>query len=408
MMIQAAFCVPVNSIGKIWRESSIIAIDCSPLKPYSIRQKIRNGDPEFMVTASSWPRFLYTNSHYDPTDVEKGLFQSKILLKVRSSLFTEHRSSIGVVQAFKALFTSPSSARSVQREDENEPPQSKRSKKSTTRQHVAAILGITAVTPRSIAYTVIQVCPTNLSPNAKPVLIHDTQLRFALSSLNSWSELDGDFSCSDFYNSIIDYFENTPGPRSKARVTKLLNWWTSCVIPILLYSENLTKTCTARYLGEGLPQQGLLDMPPRFISSRNNVSHWRMQIQPPSYFATTVLPLPINILLLFMTLSTGICFCYSLRGTTSIVSACGCCIPLISDCTTRQILHALASDNIHLTALHSLHRFVLLCNPVSNRYWGMQRHLSGVSCQKTTILQHIDDGSAIRCLLHRNETMISV
>jgi hypothetical protein len=92
-MIQAAFCVPVNMIGKILRESSIIVINFSPLKRYSIRQKIRDGDPEFMVTASSWPRFLYANSHYNPTDVEKGLFQSKILLKVRSSLFTEHNSS---------------------------------------------------------------------------------------------------------------------------------------------------------------------------------------------------------------------------------------------------------------------------------------------------------------------------
>jgi hypothetical protein len=52
------------------------------------------------------------------------------------------------------------------------------------------------------------------------------QLRFALSSLNNWSEIDGDFSYCDFYNFIVDYFEITPGPRAKARVEDLLRWWT--------------------------------------------------------------------------------------------------------------------------------------------------------------------------------------
>ena len=65
-------------------EFSSITMEFHSPKCTSVRQKIRDGDHDFMVTASSWPRFLYMNSQYDPNDVEKGLFRSKILLKVRS------------------------------------------------------------------------------------------------------------------------------------------------------------------------------------------------------------------------------------------------------------------------------------------------------------------------------------
>lgn len=35
-----------------------------------------------MVTGDLWPGFLYPHARYDKKDVEKGLFQSAILLKV--------------------------------------------------------------------------------------------------------------------------------------------------------------------------------------------------------------------------------------------------------------------------------------------------------------------------------------
>jgi hypothetical protein len=64
-----------------------------------------------------------------------------------------------IEQAFKSIFTSPSSASSIQRDnDENAAPPTKRPKKNTTRQHVAALLGMTAVTGRAIAYVAVQVC----------------------------------------------------------------------------------------------------------------------------------------------------------------------------------------------------------------------------------------------------------
>lgn len=38
-----------------------------------------------------------------------------------------------------------------------------------------------------------------------------------------------DFNYEEFYNSIVDYFEVTPGPAAKAIVDDLLAWWNKCV-----------------------------------------------------------------------------------------------------------------------------------------------------------------------------------
>ena len=47
--------------------------------------KIRDLHPDFVVTANSWPTFLYEDYKYDPTDPAKGLFKGSILLKVCNS-----------------------------------------------------------------------------------------------------------------------------------------------------------------------------------------------------------------------------------------------------------------------------------------------------------------------------------
>lgn len=51
----------------------------------SVRALIRAGDPNFRVNASSWPSFVFPRGQWDPDDEEKGLFMSKILVKVSSS-----------------------------------------------------------------------------------------------------------------------------------------------------------------------------------------------------------------------------------------------------------------------------------------------------------------------------------
>jgi hypothetical protein len=48
----------------------------------STRQNIRDGHPDFLVTADSWPAFLYPHAKADANDMEHGLFQSAILVKV--------------------------------------------------------------------------------------------------------------------------------------------------------------------------------------------------------------------------------------------------------------------------------------------------------------------------------------
>lgn len=50
---------------------------------YSVRQNIRDGHPDFPVTGDGWPSFLYPGAKGDVNDVEKGLFRSAILVKVR-------------------------------------------------------------------------------------------------------------------------------------------------------------------------------------------------------------------------------------------------------------------------------------------------------------------------------------
>jgi len=65
-------------------------------------------------------------------------------------------------QAYKYIFTSPTSANEVSTDvtEDSAQPALKRSKKSlgATRSHVASLIGLRRVTPRSIAYVAVQVC----------------------------------------------------------------------------------------------------------------------------------------------------------------------------------------------------------------------------------------------------------
>ncbi|KAG2046939.1 hypothetical protein BDR06DRAFT_851899, partial [Suillus hirtellus] len=52
------------------------------------------------------------------------------------------------------------------------------------------------------------------------------QIRFALSSITSWRTMDGDFDYQLFWNNIVDFFEDAPGPAAQLRMKELLEWWT--------------------------------------------------------------------------------------------------------------------------------------------------------------------------------------
>ncbi|KIK21883.1 hypothetical protein PISMIDRAFT_103324, partial [Pisolithus microcarpus 441] len=165
---------------------------------------IRNFHPDYLVTANSWPHFLYKDEIYDPKDPVKGLFKNKLL-----------------VQAFKHIFTSPSSADvdSVADDTDDEIQAStselplKHRKGPTdkrTRSNVASLIGMKSVAPRAIAYTAVQ-------------------LRFTLSSCMSWRIVDEDFNYEAFYNNIASFFEDCYTEQEKAETAKLLLWWNRCM-----------------------------------------------------------------------------------------------------------------------------------------------------------------------------------
>ncbi|KAF9464229.1 hypothetical protein BDZ94DRAFT_1162369, partial [Collybia nuda] len=164
----------------------------------AVQQCIRDGHPNFSVTGDGWPSFLYPHAKGDVNDVEKGLLKSALLVKT-----------------YKFIFTSPTSAQDIDCEldAETQTPRSHkraRKHKAPTRGHIANILKMKAVTPRSIAYVAVQ-------------------LRFALSNASSWSVDDGCFNYITFYNNITDFFEEAVGPAAKARAQALLTWWSRCV-----------------------------------------------------------------------------------------------------------------------------------------------------------------------------------
>ncbi|KAF7372505.1 hypothetical protein MVEN_00112400 [Mycena venus] len=105
-----------------------------------------------------------------------------------------------------------SDAENVRPSDINERPCKKRrvTAPATSKKSVANKIAMRHVTGRSIAYAAVH---------------H----RFALSDAPSWNEVDGDFDYILYYNNIIDWFENAPGPIAQKEVDDLLAWWDQCV-----------------------------------------------------------------------------------------------------------------------------------------------------------------------------------
>ncbi|KAG2089118.1 hypothetical protein BD769DRAFT_1396130 [Suillus cothurnatus] len=150
----------------------------------------------YVVMDLSFPAFLYEKYTANLDNLEEGLFKGKIL-----------------VQGYKAVFTSPSSAKNIEGDGDGADviENNRRARKSVwglkVKKHVAQIIKMEKVTPRLIAYIACQV-------------------RFALSSVMSWRTVDGDFDYIQFWWSIVDFFERPPGQEARRRVKRLLEWWT--------------------------------------------------------------------------------------------------------------------------------------------------------------------------------------
>ncbi|KAF8189080.1 hypothetical protein K438DRAFT_1473351, partial [Mycena galopus ATCC 62051] len=183
-----------------------------------VRAKVINGDPKYKITADQWPRGVYQNQKYDPTNQGKGLFKSASLVKTYLHIFTapqsakkyqpEHDMERGAGNTSDTENVRPSSSI-------DEPPRKKRrtvAPPGSSKKSVASKVSMASVTPRSIAYAAVQ---------------H----RFALSDASHWNEMDGTFSYIAYYNNIVDWFEDAPGPIAQKEVDDLLAWWDQCVVP---------------------------------------------------------------------------------------------------------------------------------------------------------------------------------
>lgn len=62
--------------------------------------------------------------------------------------------------------------------------------------------------------------------------------------------MDGDFDYQIFWNNIVDFFEDAPGPAARARVNELLEWWTRQVTDhqqrLILTANSLQKSFRAK------------------------------------------------------------------------------------------------------------------------------------------------------------------
>jgi hypothetical protein len=120
---------------------------------------IRDGDSNYMVTAHSWPAFLYAGNKCNTDNIEEGLFRNGMLVKVSLTTSSDFV-CCKHFQAFKYLFTSPTSANDDTPPNDAPQPSAKRAKRNlgATRSHVASLIGMRSVTPRAIAYVAVQVC----------------------------------------------------------------------------------------------------------------------------------------------------------------------------------------------------------------------------------------------------------
>ncbi|KAG1791086.1 uncharacterized protein HD556DRAFT_1241276, partial [Suillus plorans] len=141
----------------------------------AVRAGIRDRAEGYIVTDLSFPAYLYEKYTANSDNLEEGLFKGKIL-----------------IQSYKAVFTSPSSAKDVEGNGDG-----------------ADVIENNRRTKKTISTIKVK-----------------KHVRFALSSITSWRSVDGDFDYVQFWQTIVDFFERPPGRDAQRRVTRLLEWWT--------------------------------------------------------------------------------------------------------------------------------------------------------------------------------------
>ncbi|KAG1739424.1 uncharacterized protein EDB91DRAFT_1053836 [Suillus paluster] len=169
----------------------------------AVRAGIRDRSEGYVVTDLFFPAYLYDKYATNLDDLEEGLFKGKILL-----------------QAYKAVFTSPSSAKDVEGNGNGADVirNNRCAKKSSSRIKVKK------------------------------------HVRFTLSSVTSWRSVDGDFDYVQFWQTIVDFFERPPSREACHRVDRLLEWWTRKVFGRNHHNE-LSDTAKANMSVNALARQ---------------------------------------------------------------------------------------------------------------------------------------------------------
>ncbi|KAJ2934422.1 hypothetical protein H1R20_g2683, partial [Candolleomyces eurysporus] len=141
----------------------------------SIKQKLRLA--EIIPTLDQWPIFLYEGLKFNPEDPWQGLLKGHLM-----------------VQAFKYIFTSPSSVDGEAR---------------ATRSGNAALHGMKRVTAASLVYIA-------------------TLVRFSLSNSAAFTLHDKVMNHEAFYYGLLAFLDDA---HEQEEVNKLLTWWDELIFP---------------------------------------------------------------------------------------------------------------------------------------------------------------------------------
>ncbi|KAF9441624.1 hypothetical protein P691DRAFT_683321, partial [Macrolepiota fuliginosa MF-IS2] len=156
---------------------------------------IHNGVLDVNINENFFLCCLYANNCGNPEDIERGFLCNQLLLLT-----------------FYVIFISPSVDEDHFNELPNHSPWRMRGVANTTKSTVATTLNMNGkVTGHAIAYTAVT-------------------LVFNLTDATGWADSYNGFSFYGLYNFLVDYFEDTPDPTSKAQAGALLAWWNRCSI----------------------------------------------------------------------------------------------------------------------------------------------------------------------------------
>ncbi|KAJ3817281.1 hypothetical protein F5880DRAFT_1630408 [Lentinula raphanica] len=155
-----------------------------------VRAAVQRMDPEFDFASSARSRCFYKDEKYNPYSPDEGYLQSYLLLQV-----------------YRTIYTSPFSAKDQPEDVENLPPAKKNKAANSHRAHVANIIQLSQVTPRSLAYAAVH-------------------LHLALTDASQWRECYDGYNYRDLWNFIVDLFEDPADDEAAKQAKELLKWWT--------------------------------------------------------------------------------------------------------------------------------------------------------------------------------------